>query len=266
MLRLISSTPRLISTKTPQPKMPAFTLYGALGSTNTDRVRLTLAEGGFDDFEFANLVFQNRDQKVSKLRCYRLFVFCSLATFADALSQSEAHMKRHPWGKVPALTLANGFTLYESRAICQFLAKKYSFPLVPSSDDLEATALFDQALSVEMLYFADPAGKIGFEKFAKKFVGLPTDEAVVAASAKALESFFDVMDGLLGERKWMAGNEFTLVDIYYVPLIRRLFVCGFEDSVFQRKNVAAWWERAIARPGIAKQLAADEERAAAARK
>jgi hypothetical protein len=26
-------------------KMPAFTLYGSRGSTNTDRVRLTLAEG-----------------------------------------------------------------------------------------------------------------------------------------------------------------------------------------------------------------------------
>jgi glutathione S-transferase len=33
-------------------KMPAFTLHGFPGSTNSDRVRLTLAEGGFTDFEF----------------------------------------------------------------------------------------------------------------------------------------------------------------------------------------------------------------------
>lgn len=45
--------------------MPAFTLYGARGSTNTDRVRLTLAEAGFRDFELVLLNLQKGEQKVS---------------------------------------------------------------------------------------------------------------------------------------------------------------------------------------------------------
>lgn len=45
-------------------KMPAFTLYGARGSTNTDRVRLTLAEGGFTDYELVLLNLQKGEQKV----------------------------------------------------------------------------------------------------------------------------------------------------------------------------------------------------------
>lgn len=45
-------------------KMPAFTLYGARGSTNTDRVRLTLAEGGFTDYELVILNLQKGEQKV----------------------------------------------------------------------------------------------------------------------------------------------------------------------------------------------------------
>jgi hypothetical protein len=44
--------------------MPAFTLYGARGSTNTDRVRLTLAEGGFTDYELVLLNLQKGEQKV----------------------------------------------------------------------------------------------------------------------------------------------------------------------------------------------------------
>lgn len=44
--------------------MPAFTLYGARGSTNTDRVRLTLAEGGFADYELVLLNLQKGEQKV----------------------------------------------------------------------------------------------------------------------------------------------------------------------------------------------------------
>ena len=45
--------------------MPAFTLYGFLGSTNTNRVRLTLAEGGFTDYEFVLVDLQKGEQKVS---------------------------------------------------------------------------------------------------------------------------------------------------------------------------------------------------------
>jgi hypothetical protein len=44
--------------------MPAFTLYGARGSTNTDRVRLTLAEGGFTDYGLVLLNLQKGEQKV----------------------------------------------------------------------------------------------------------------------------------------------------------------------------------------------------------
>jgi glutathione S-transferase len=44
--------------------MPAFTLYGSRGSTNTDRVRLTLAESGFTDYELVLLNLQKGEQKV----------------------------------------------------------------------------------------------------------------------------------------------------------------------------------------------------------
>ena len=47
--------------------MPAFTLYGARGSTNTDRVRLTLAEGGFADYQLVHLDLFKGEQKVSDL-------------------------------------------------------------------------------------------------------------------------------------------------------------------------------------------------------
>ena len=45
-------------------KMPAFTLYGARGSSTTDRIRLTLAEGGFTDYDLVLLNLQKGEQKV----------------------------------------------------------------------------------------------------------------------------------------------------------------------------------------------------------
>jgi glutathione S-transferase len=46
--------------------MPAFTLYGSVGSTNTDRVRLTLAEGGFTDYELVVINLFKGEQKVGE--------------------------------------------------------------------------------------------------------------------------------------------------------------------------------------------------------
>lgn len=173
-------------------------------------------------------------------------------------------MKRHPWGKIPAITCAGGFILYESRAICRYLATKYSFALLPPSSDIEAAALFDQAQCAEMVYFAEPAGKIVFEKFAKNFMGLPPDDAVVASALRSVEAFLDVVQGLLQHQDYMAGNNFTLVDIYYIPLVQRLFACGYGDVIISRKAVSAWWDRCVNRPAIGNMLAADKEAAIAA--
>lgn len=117
---------------------------------------------------------------------------------------------------------------------------------------------------MEMSYFAEPAGKIAFEKFAKKFMGLPADEAAVETALKSVEAFFDVAERLLGERDYMAGNDFTLVDVYYIPLIQRLFACGYGDVVGSRGAVSAWWERCVSRPAIRAMLDADRTAAAAA--
>lgn len=68
MSKLIANTCAGLATNVKHSStMPAFTLYGARGSTNTDRIRLTLAEGGFTDYVFIPLNLQKGEQKVSEL-------------------------------------------------------------------------------------------------------------------------------------------------------------------------------------------------------
>lgn len=124
-------------------------------------------------------------------------------------------------------------------------------------------ALFDQAQSTETLYFAEPAGKIAFEKFVKRFLGLPCNDAVVSDAVRSIEVFFDVAERLLQQNEYMAGNNLTLVDIYYIPLIQRLFACGYGDFILGREAVSAWWDRCVNRPAIRRILAANKETTAA---
>lgn len=172
-------------------------------------------------------------------------------------------MRRNPWGKVPSVAFPNGYTLYESRVICAYLTKKYNFPLLPPAADLEATATFDQEQQVETLYFAEPAGRLMFEKFVKKFLRLPANDAVVAQALESLEALFNVAERTLQRQNYMAGDNFTLVDIYYIPLIRRLFVVGHGELVSSRAAVSGWWKRCMERPAISKMFEADEKARAA---
>lgn len=47
--------------------MASFTLYGGRGSTCTNLIRLTLAEGGFTDYETVYLTLPKGEQKVGGL-------------------------------------------------------------------------------------------------------------------------------------------------------------------------------------------------------
>ena len=66
MSKLITNSPGFLSRLLHTSKMPAFTLYGARASTNTLRVRLTLAEGGFTDYELVTLNLGKGEQKVGE--------------------------------------------------------------------------------------------------------------------------------------------------------------------------------------------------------
>ena len=88
--------------------------------------------------------------------------------FAKGDHKAPAFLALQPFGQMPALD-DDGFILFESRAICRYLALKYGGvgTLVPSSADLQKTALFEQAASVETSDFDAFASVLAFENIFK---------------------------------------------------------------------------------------------------
>ncbi|KAH9480986.1 Glutathione S-transferase [Psilocybe cubensis] len=165
--------------------------------------------------------------------------------------KAPPYMEKQPFGVVPYID-DDGFILYESRAICHYIASKYAGQgndtLIPSSD-LKAIALFHQAASTELCHFNDFAEKIVVERVFKPMNGLATDEEHVKRLLATLEYKLDAYDKILGKQKYLAGNTFTLADLFHIPYGALLPVAGAPAlDLDKRPNVARWWKDITSRP------------------
>nr|VWO96609.1 Putative non-ribosomal peptide ligase/ polyketide synthase hybrid [Ganoderma boninense] len=172
------------------------TLYGNVHSTCTARVRTVLEELSLAH-EFVEVDFSK-----------------------PAVLKSPEVLAVQPFGQIPYIDDA-GFKLFESRAICRYLALKYGGVgkgLVPDPSDREKTALFDQAASIEVSNFDPPASGLGFENIVKQYIpGLEADPAMVAKYKFQLEQKMEGYDRLLSRQKFMAGDELTIIDLFHLP-------------------------------------------------
>ena len=83
----------------------------------------------------------------------------------------------------------------------------------------------------------------------------PADEAIVAKYVAQLDSTLKVYDGLLANQKYVAGNEFTLADVYHLPYGKKAFDLGYGTTFEKYPNVAAWWQRISERDSWKKVVA-----------
>ncbi|KJA19735.1 hypothetical protein HYPSUDRAFT_854501 [Hypholoma sublateritium FD-334 SS-4] len=164
--------------------------------------------------------------------------------------KSPEFMRYQPFGLTPYID-DDGFILYESRAICYYIASKYSnqrISLIPS--ELKANALFHQAASTELTSFDEYAAEIAKEKITVPLLGGTTDEVAYERLLSTLSAKLDVYDVILSKQKYLAGDEVTLADLYHLPCGDLLYRAG-TDVLETRPNVKRWWDDISSRPSWA---------------
>lgn len=164
--------------------------------------------------------------------------------FVDLLAgeqQQAAHMARQPFGRVPTID-DDGFTLYESRAIIQYLNDQYGGGLVPSST--RDRAAMDQWIDVNYSYFSAAALK----PILQHVFELRQDDATLEAANTTIEKTLDVLDARLGVVPYLAGEQFSLADIVYLPHMDYLMATPLQAAISYRDNVTSWWTRNSERP------------------
>src|SRR5215510_8039312 len=134
----------------------------------------------------------------------------------------------NPHGRVPVLTDGT-LTLWESHAILAYLGEK--------TGKLWPTSAAERADALRWLFFlsghiAPPATELAFNRLAVKVLGLPSDEAAVVRGEKALPAVSSILEGQLGHGTWLLGEDFTLVDCAYGPVLNVIEKAGFSFGAF----------------------------------
>jgi glutathione S-transferase len=174
-----------------------------------------------------------------------------LAPVAPNMLKAEPHISRHPFGRVPVLE-HGGFMLYESQAILRYLDRILPAPPLTPADP-KAAARMDQAMNVNDWYlFQGVNSVIGFHRVVgPRLMGLPPDEAAIAAAMPKAHVVFNELARLLGEQAYFAGGAVSLADMLIAPQLDFLAATPeWSALTAEAPKLVAWLDRMNTRSSL----------------
>jgi len=167
-------------------------------------------------------------------------------------TKAEPHLSRHPFGRVPVLE-HDGFMIYETQAILRYLDRVLGgIALTPS--DPKAAGRMDQVMNIcDWYLFQGVNNIIGFQRVvAPRLLGLPTDEAAIAAAMPRARTVFAELSRLLGAKAYFTGDAISLADILAGSHMDFLSVTPEWTTLTEASpNLVAWRARLNARESFA---------------
>jgi len=198
----------------------SITLYHDVPSTNSDRVKIALAEKGLS-WEGVRISLAKREQK------------------------NPEFLKLNPYGKIPVL-VEDGKVLFESCIINEYLDEKYPNPPLMPKDFWargRARTLVDYAIN----YLHEPYWALRGEIMLKKNQA-DRDQKVITERRAELLQKLQYLELELGDKPYLLG-EFSLVDVDIFPRFPRMESFGVIPSP-SLPRLSAWYERMKQRPSV----------------
>ncbi|MDJ0789072.1 MAG: glutathione-dependent disulfide-bond oxidoreductase [Myxococcota bacterium] len=158
----------------------------------------------------------------------------------------------NPNSKIPALldrSTDPPTRVFESAAILVYLAEKFDSAFLPTEPSARAeTMSWLFWLQASAPYLGGGFGH--FYAYAPEKYEYPINRFAMEAKRQ-----LDVLDRNLAERRWLAGDEYTIADMatcpWYGALVKgRLYEAGEFLDVESYKNVVRWADEFMARPAV----------------
>ena len=177
--------------------------------------------------------------------------------------KGEAHLARHPFGRVPAFEHGD-FRLYETQAILRYLDDVFPEPrFVPA--DPRAAARMNQIIGInDWYFFPKVAAVVVFQRIVgPALLGMPTDETAVAGAQPLARTCIAELDRLLGAQRFLAGDQVSIADLMLAPQVDFLAATPEGKALLDGTGLKAWLARMNARPSMLATLRPEPLRGAA---
>jgi glutathione S-transferase len=196
-------------------------LYDSKMAPNPRRVRIFLAEKGI----------QVSDDQVD---------------LAKAQNRSPEFLKINPMGGVPVLQMDDGTNLAESVAICRYFEETHPEPRLMGIDARDKAVVEMWQRRMELNLFSTVTGC--FRNTSEFFKGrIPQVPEYGEVCRQAAEKAFGMVDGFLADRKFIAGERYTIADITALVAVDFAKLIKLRVSP-EQKNLARWHEAVSSRP------------------
>jgi glutathione S-transferase len=162
-----------------------------------------------------------------------------LTEIPGAQRRSAEHRRRHPLGRVPALELGDGTTMFESAAICLALAD-----LHPEAGLIGPLGSAQRALVYQWAVF----GMTELEAPLFRWVGEMSDGITASPAHDRFVQAATALEAALGEGDWLLGGQLTVADVICASVLEG---AHSRDLLCDWPGLVAYVERSTARPAYA---------------
>ena len=166
-------------------------------------------------------------------------------------NRQPPYTDKNPAGQMPALELDDGAVVAEITVICEFLEEKHPTPplIGTTAEERAETRMWTRRVDLNI---CEPMANgfrfsQGLQLFQNRMRCLP--EAADGLKAVAQDKL-GWLDGQMSGKTWIAGDRFTLADILLFCFVEFGAQVG-QPLNPEFKNLAAWRDRAAARPSAA---------------
>lgn len=134
----------------------------------------------------------------------------------NAEHKKSEHLARHPFAKLPVLN-HDGFEVYEATAITRYVDDAFDGPRLQPSDP-QTRARMNQIIGIVDSYVT-PHWMIGIvlERLVAPMVGNEPNEKLIEDSKAGAQTVATVLDSVLAERTFCAGDNVSLADFFLYP-------------------------------------------------
>jgi glutathione S-transferase len=166
-----------------------------------------------------------------------------LTEITGAQRRSEEHLRRHPLGRVPALELAGGSTMFESAAICLQLAD-----LNPDAGLIGPVGSTERGLAYQWVLFA--VAELEGPLF--RWIG-ELGEGVIESRAQArFAAAAGAVESALGQAEWLVADRFGVADVMCASVLEG---AHSRELLSPWPGLEAYVQRSVARPAYVRAAA-----------